>query len=194
MHPKLDNYQLSWLELIEKTRQNSGKENLLKAVGKFSEHITIYDLTAGLGRDTVILARHGFKVRAFEKNPVLFALLQKAHQELLASKYQEIAKKITLINQDSLEFLAKHQPGETEIFYIDAMFPERKKSALVKKDMQFLQQLVGDNDNAAELLQAAQPFGKTILKRPKTAPPLSSPHHIVKGSKIIFYIYSKSPY
>ena len=33
---------------------------------------------------------------------------------------------------------------QAEVIYLDPMFPERKKSALVKKDMQLLKLLLGD--------------------------------------------------
>ena len=75
-----------------------------------------------------------------------------------------------------------------QVVYLDPMFPHRRKKALVKKEMQLLQQLLGEDLDSADLLSAALDTARerVVVKRPRTALPLvgrkpdttmQSPHH-----------------
>ena len=44
--------------------------------GAARRRLVVWDLTAGLGRDAVVLARAGFRVRMHEREPALGALLE----------------------------------------------------------------------------------------------------------------------
>ena len=54
------------------------------------------------------------------------------------------------------------------------MYPHRNKSALVKKEMRALREIVGNNEDASQLLHVALSCAKrrVTVKRPRTAPPL----------------------
>jgi 16S rRNA (guanine1516-N2)-methyltransferase len=51
------------------------------------------------------------------------------------------------------------------------MFPERKKSAQVKKEMQIFHDIVGDDEDAATLLEQARSIARkrVVVKRPRLA-------------------------
>ncbi|MBR3482544.1 MAG: class I SAM-dependent methyltransferase, partial [Neisseriaceae bacterium] len=56
-----------------------------------------------------------------------------------------------------------------DVSYLDPMFPERHKTALVKKEMRFFQAAVGCDDDSADLLNKARtmPVKRIVVKRPK---------------------------
>jgi 16S rRNA (guanine1516-N2)-methyltransferase len=59
----------------------------------------------------------------------------------------------------------------TDVVYLDPMFPSRKKSALVNGPMQYLQQFLGEDQDAETLVQSALQSGakRVVVKRPVTA-------------------------
>ncbi|PIQ42970.1 MAG: hypothetical protein COV52_09325 [Gammaproteobacteria bacterium CG11_big_fil_rev_8_21_14_0_20_46_22] len=157
----------------KRLRETGQKSPLFKAIGN-DKHISVLDMTAGLGRDTFLLAHRGHRVTAVEQSAELFALLSDALKRAEA-RYPETLSRITLLHGDSLG-LIQTLPAH-DIVYCDPMFPERKKSALVKKDMQIMQQLLGHGDNAEALLAAALSHAqkRTVLKRPKLSDILGKP-------------------
>jgi 16S rRNA (guanine1516-N2)-methyltransferase len=62
-----------------------------------------------------------------------------------------------------------------EVIYLDPMYPESGKSALVKKETQLLRLLAGPDGDSNELLPAALACGRqrVVVKRPIAAPPLT---------------------
>jgi len=173
--------------------KNLNSENLIKALGKIDLNTKIYDLTAGLGRDALIMALKGYRVVMIEKHPVLYVLLKNAHQNLL-SDYPDIYSRIEVVNADSACFIQDIKMEDNPIFYLDPMFPKRAKSAKVKKEMQVLQNICDLSDNAEDLLKLAVSKGKTVLKRPKLAGELSGLkyHHVISGTKISFFVFERS--
>jgi 16S rRNA (guanine1516-N2)-methyltransferase len=61
------------------------------------------------------------------------------------------------------------------VIYLDPMFPPRQKSALVKKEMRVLHDLVGADTDAEQLFDAARATSirRIVVKRPRIAPALS---------------------
>jgi 16S rRNA (guanine1516-N2)-methyltransferase len=166
-------------KMLYRSRQASiKKEMLARALGKKpKDHPYIVDATAGLGRDSFILASLGFNVTMLERSPILFALLEDAlqracHDNLTA----ESAARLNLIQADAKDWLTQLPAGKRpDIVYLDPMFPEREKSASVKKEMVILQQLLGNEADAAELLTIALSCSnqRVVVKRPRLAPALS---------------------
>ena len=136
---------------------------------------TLIDATAGLGEDSILLAAAGFSVKMYEQNPTIAALLQDALERAAdVPELSEIAARMELINADSIIALRslKEPP---DVVYLDPMFPVRKKSALIKKKFQLLQQLEMPCANEEELLGAAiaaHPH-KIVIKRPVKGPYLA---------------------
>lgn len=170
-------------------RQRGGKEYLPKAFKQLSApHIA--DATAGLGRDAWLLAYRGFHLDVYERNPYLAFLLEQAIKQAQKSpELCSVAQRLTLYAQDFSTCTQQYHA-----VYLDPMFPERKKNAKVKKEMQILQQLHQHTDpKEAELLACAQTHAlqRVVVKRPKGAPHLanSAPHHALVAPNTRYDIY-----
>lgn len=170
---------------------------IAKAIGikKYGLPLSVIDATAGLGQDAFVLASLGCKVIMIERSPQVAELLTDAL--LRGSQTEEIKNIINnmqLITGNSVEILNNLPASEyPDIVYLDPMFPERTKSALVKKDIRALKDLVGEDLDADLLLTAALRVAKrrVVVKRPKIAPYLQglSPKasHVGKANRFDIY-------
>lgn len=156
------------------------KQPLARAVGlKGHAPPRVVDCTAGLGRDAFVLATLGCDVTLVERSPVLAALLYDAlERAAINSETAAITAAMSLIHQDAIDYL--HQLGDEsrpDTVYMDPMYPHRIKSALVRKEMRVARDLVGDDDDAPQLLDQARQVAlkRVVVKRPSTAPALSGP-------------------
>ncbi|MBF0264684.1 MAG: class I SAM-dependent methyltransferase [Gammaproteobacteria bacterium] len=184
-----------------------GKNQLIaRAMGinkGFSPHI--YDATAGLARDAFVLAGLGCKITMIERTNILAGLLQDALQKALTvPEVKTICANMDLIHADSIEYFThfiKNNSNQKipDIIYLDPMYPDKKGSALVKKEMQFLQQTVGKDHDASNLLEASINLAKyrVVVKRPKSSDYLG---HIKpqlqlleKKQRLDIYIIQKLP-
>ncbi|MBQ1783280.1 MAG: class I SAM-dependent methyltransferase [Gammaproteobacteria bacterium] len=158
-------------------RLHGGSEAIVRAVGlKPSQPLSVIDATAGLGRDAFILAAHGARVTLVERHPALAALLADALQRALMDEATTaIASRMQLHYGAALATLTGWLGEPPAVVYLDPMFPHRRKSALVKQEMQWLQQLVGADDDADALLLPARQLAcqRVVVKRPEQAPPLA---------------------
>jgi len=187
------------IEMNRRRKQASLKrEALARALGlKGQSSAKIVDATAGLGRDSFILACLGFEVILLERSPIVFALLKDGLNR--ASQNEQLAPIIArmhLIQTDALSWLKTTQP---DLVYLDPMFPEKRKSALVKKNMQFFQEIIGNDVDAETLLQTALTCAnnRVVVKRPRLAAPLAGqePAFCLEGSSSRFdvYLISRTP-
>ena len=149
------------------------------------------DATAGLGEDSFILAAAGYRVLMYEYNPTIAVLLKDAVERALKeSGIAEIAERMEVIQGDSLEGLRKIKEAgeEVDIVLLDPMFPERQKSALVKKKFQLLQQLELPCHDEKSLLDGAMSVSprRILIKRPLKGPYLAGvkPDYSLKGKAI----------
>lgn len=129
---------------------------------------TAFDATAGLGEDALLLAAAGFTVTLCERDATIAALLRDAMERGASdATVADALTRMTFIEGDSLEELAKLTVAP-DVVYLDPMFPERTKSAAVKKKFQVLQQLEAPCDQQEELLRAALAVHprKVVIKRP----------------------------
>lgn len=171
------------------------KQLLAKAVGlKVNFKPTVLDATAGLGSDGFILAQLGCAVTLLERSPVIFALLHDGlYRALNHPKHSLLSIKLIQIN--SLIYLKKVRASKEapEIIYLDPMYPHSAKSALAKKEMRFIRQLVGDDTDATNLLALALVCAKqrVVVKRPRLAPYLAGlkPHHSIFGKQHRLDVY-----
>lgn len=184
-------------------KYGGGKSQLIaKAIGiKPKIFPSVLDLTAGLGKDAFVLASLGCRVTLVERNALVFKALEEGLQR--ASDYartedpelQQILARMVLVNSDSLSYLQQNQTVEEQVIYLDPMFPERKKSAAVKKDMVMLQEIVGADDDSEQLFQQALQADvcRIVVKRPKLAPPLghTKPPLVFQGQSSRFDVYPK---
>lgn len=162
-------------------RRHRGSEPLLRAVGlKGDQRLRIVDATAGLGRDAFMLACQGCRVQLLERSPVIAALVQDGLDR--AARDPELGiwinERLQLSVADSRTWLSACPAAERpDVVYLDPMYPHRSKTALVKKDMRLLRELVGDDDDAPALLAAALACARSrvVVKRPVSAAPLAGP-------------------
>lgn len=171
--------------------QQAGLRNELiaRAIGcKPTEQPTIIDATAGLGRDSFILASLGFNVTLLERSPVLHALLEDA---LRRSSHEPFSQRMQLLLTDAITWLPAAPP--VDVIYLDPMFPSRQKSASVKKDMLLLQALLGKDEDATQLFEIALHRAKkrVVVKRPKLADNIADrePNYTLSGKSSRFDIY-----
>lgn len=172
------------------------KELLARALGmKPKDQPRIIDATAGLGRDSFILAKLGFTVTLLEKSPVIFALLRDALTRAAAdADMTEVTARMHLIHADAENWFAEIKADQRpDIIYLDPMFPAREKSASVKKEMVILQNLLHGEPDSNNLLASAMACSKkrVVVKRPRLAPALSTfaPSYTLTGKNSRFDIY-----
>ena len=185
-------------ELRHRRLYGGGKNQMiLKATGLNKHKPSIMDLTAGLGRDSYVLATAGARVTMFERQPIVAALLADGLRRLRSAGDEQelaIAQRLSLHQGDSLDCLATLAEQEApDVIYLDPMFPERGKTAKVKKAMAFFHHLVGSDDDAAALLPLALETARyrVVVKRPRHAPPLADkePGLCFEGKSTRFDVY-----
>ncbi len=173
-------------------------QSIAKAIGLKSgvQAPQVLDATAGLARDAYVLASLSCRITMLEQSPVIAELVKDAIERALSQPdFQKIfTQGFTLINDDAVHYMqqldSKNYP---DVVYLDPMFPARKKSAQVKKDMQILQKLVAHHDNNAALLAAALQCARkrVVVKRPKGAPSLNDhqPSMTIESKKMRYDVY-----
>ena len=185
-------------ELRHRRLYGGGKNQMiLKATGLNKHKPSIMDLTAGLGRDSFVLATAGAQVTMLERQPIVAALLADGLRRLRSAGDDAelvIAQRLLLQQGDSLNCAAAlAAQAAPDVIYLDPMFPERSKSAKVKKSMAFFHHLVGSDDDAAALLPLALETAgyRVVVKRPRHAPPLADikPGLCFEGKSTRFDVY-----
>lgn len=170
-------------------KQPIGTELLARAIRlKGIPHNTIWDLTAGFGYDGVRMASMGHHVTLVERHPTLFEMIKDALQQLP----QLIVDNLQLIHADAFDWCpTQHQ--KPHVIALDPMFPERKKSAAVGNEAQWLQALAGTDDNSVALLTLALKHAshRVVLKRPCRAPIVPHKQHVgsITGKQCRYDLY-----
>ena len=132
--------------ILQKRRDDGKKQGLIRAC-KPAKGIRILDATAGWGRDAALLASFGAEVLMLERQPMMAALLADGLNRLSSGS----SLKLSLVHADTKQYLQTlPELDYPDVIYIDPMHPERQKSALVKKDMQVLQHLIGADGDVLE--------------------------------------------
>ena len=176
---------------IKRLKQsNLQKEMLIHAVkikGE-KENLTALDATAGLGEDSILLAAYGYNVELYEKNPIISELLKDAMERAeKISELKDIIGRMKVHNEDSIIAMQnlKYKP---DIILLDPMFPERTKSALIKKKFQILHKIENPCSDENEMLSSAIKANpkKLVIKRPLKGEYLAGvkPDYSLKGSSI----------
>lgn len=174
--------------------QNLKTELIARAVQvKSVPQLKIIDATAGFGQDAFILASLGHQLQLIERCPIIATLLQDGINRL---KVVEPQLNLTLSEYNALDYLQTlSADAYPDVIYLDPMFPERTKSALVKKEMRLLHQLIGQDSDAPALLTLARTIAryKVVVKRPRLAPYLGEqqPSYSLSGKVGRFDVYSK---
>jgi len=176
-------------------RSGEGRgQALAKAAGlKNGKTPRIVDATAGLGRDSFLLASLGSEVTLIERSPEMHAMLSDAIARAKAEGgvYEEIVSRMTLLHGDSRELIPTLSP---EVVLIDPMHPPRGNTALVKKEMRILRELVGSDPDQTELMKVALAHAtkRVVLKWPLRAEPMPGirkPSHQLLGKSTRYDVF-----
>lgn len=180
-----------------------GKGQMIaKAVGiKNKIRPVILDATAGLGKDSFVLATLGCHIQLIERSPLIHALLADGIKRAATEpELQPIIQRMLLLNcNDSIEWMQQQALLNNfwQVVYLDPMFPERTKSSLVKKEMQIFKLLLNNDLDSDSLLEAAFKIAshRIVVKRPRKAPFLAamkpSLQFIGKSSRYDVYSFKK---
>lgn len=163
------------------------KDPLARALGLHKKpDLNILDMTAGLGKDALWMAHCGAKVTLIERHRALAYLLEQAVICAAQSRMQ--------VHCCSAQDYLKKSLMNFDVAYYDPMFEPRKKSALVKKDMQIMQALHGEEKPDPALITLALEYAKkVVVKRAKAdAPLLPNPHHAITTTVTRFDVYAKN--
>lgn len=174
-----------------------GKGQPLAKAVTIQDRPRILDATAGVGGDAFVFASLECEVILVERSPIVAALLadalERAQQPDVPADIRQIAERMSLVNADAADYLYT-EPPNVDVIYLDPMYPEKKKTAAAKKDMQALQALVGPDMDSDALLAAALRTAKkrVVVKRPKGAPILNGPkpNATVQSPNTRYDIYS----
>ena len=182
-------------------------QHLAKAVGiDQGKGLKVVDATAGLAGDSFVLASLGAQVQMLERSPVLALMIEDALAAAKKSgaedfRLQEIIERMSIVQVDAVDWLARQAGESCDVVFLDPMFPERKKKAAVKKEMQVLQHLLAREEKSeterleeeAELLEISlsKAIHRVVVKRPRHAPSLTgkSPGYCLEGKSTRFDIY-----
>jgi 16S rRNA (guanine1516-N2)-methyltransferase len=180
-----------------------GKGQMIaKAVGiKAGVYPNVLDATAGLGKDSFVLATLGSAVTMIERSPIVHSLLKDGLQRAYSFAQQEdpelfsVLQRMQLAEQDSHDYLQSLTPEQfPDVIYLDPMFPERHKTADVKKEMAAFHSLVGKDEDADALLPLALAHVnyRVVVKRPRKAPLLNNqvPSYQLEGKSSRYDIYT----
>ncbi|MEZ5757138.1 MAG: class I SAM-dependent methyltransferase [Emcibacteraceae bacterium] len=179
-------------------KYGGGRQQALpKAIGFKSGHIpSVVDATAGLGRDAFLLASLGAQVTLIERNDHIHSLLQEGLKRAKNEneQYAEIIGRMTLLHGDAKDLLPTLNP---EVILIDPMHPPRQKSALVKKEMRLIRNIVGTDPDARELLEIALACARSrvVLKWPMRAESLDGirkPSHQIVGKSTRYDVFIRT--
>ena len=135
-------------------------------------------------RDELLLAAAGFTVDLYEQDCVIAALLKDALDR--AADDPALAAAVSRMRlhagEDSIaglrhtaELIGQGELTAPDVVYLDPMFPERTKSAAVKKKFQLLHHLeqpCADEETLVEAALAVHPR-KVVIKRPVKGPLLA---------------------
>ena len=149
-------------------------QDLAKAMGlRGGKTPMIVDATAGLGRDSFLLASLGAQVILIERSEKMHALLVEGmnRAENEGGEFREIIGRMSLMKGDAKDLIPELSG---EAILIDPMHPPRQKSALVKRELRQVREIVGTDDDAADLVRIALAHAqnRVVLKWPAKADPI----------------------
>jgi 16S rRNA (guanine1516-N2)-methyltransferase len=168
---------------------------LAQALGRKTR--TVVDATTGWGQDALHIFRMGYELTCLERSPVMAELLADGFRRLAELDWMQRLALLPppLIRGDAIAILA-NLDSRPDCVYLDPMFPpKRKKSALAKKSMVVLRDLLGDDQDKEQLFEAAfTAAGKrVVVKSPEYAEPLGGkPNESFQGKLLRYDVYLKN--
>jgi 16S rRNA (guanine1516-N2)-methyltransferase len=197
-------YYVDFLSVSWRSRFQKGlpKNHIFRrALGVNSEPLKVVDATAGFGQDALMILSMGFEVTAVERSKEVMSVLEdgieRARREDVGMK--KAFEKLKIVQADTRDYLAGLKAEEKpDVVYLDPMFDKPKKKAKSPKEMQLLQELLGQPpapEEEMQLFDAAFKAAKkrVVVKRPIKARALKpSPAHSYKGQSVRYDVYVKT--
>lgn len=181
---------------LDKRIKMLDKELLIHAIkikkteGKISH---VLDLTAGLAKDSLLIAKYGYTVTMVEQNPLLATIIYYAIQN------SYLPSNTSIIFMNSIHYINQlTKDKHPEIVYLDPMF-KQNKSAKAKKEMQLIQ-LITDNEknnrNDTLLFKVAYKIAtnKVVVKRDNKQAPIvqkPAPSYNKCGKTVRYDVYTR---
>lgn len=188
--------------LWRRQKRAMARSPLAKAAAIKKHHPrVIWDLTCGIGYDSLWFLCWGQKVIAFERHPAMVALVQAnlAAPDLNPWPWEALGGSFSLYEGDFQKKVQTEAESlallpHPDVLYLDPMFGDEgnKRRSLPQKNLQLLPQLVGLDEDAPQLLAVALAWakehqvGRVILKRPIRAPLLLNPDWQIKAQQVRF--------
>ncbi len=169
-------------------RAKDGKKSLLaRALGFKGGEYTVLDMTAGLGRDLATCALIGMQVVAFERQPLMFALLHDAWMYCDPRLQQRI----------QLHFGSAAAADWTAVDAVlyDPMYPaeNKRKGAAPALELQRMRSLVGTDADVESCFAALRklPPRRLAIKRPPRGAhvELGTPDVDIQGGRVHWAVY-----
>ena len=138
----------------------------------------------------------GYELLCIERSPVMAELLLDGFNRLALQEWMQKLnlQSPQLINANAIEYL-EQLPAQPDCIYLDPMFPpKRKKSALAKKSMVILRDLLGDDQDKEALFDVALKVAgkRVVVKSPDYAEPLGGkPNESYQGKLLRYDVYFK---
>jgi len=167
---------------------------LAKAMGlRAGKTPMIIDATAGLGRDSFLLASLGAQVTMIERSERIHSLLVQGMDRAAneGGEFAEIISRMSLLKGDAKDLLPELSG---EAILIDPMHPPRKNSALVKRELRQVREIVGTDDDAVDLVRVALKYARNrvVLKWPSKADPIKGIQvrsHQIRGKTTSYDVF-----
>jgi 16S rRNA (guanine1516-N2)-methyltransferase len=179
-------------------RSGEGRGQALAKAAGLASGITpdIVDATAGLGRDAFLLAALGAKVTLIERSEKMHRLLAEGLARAAAEggQYAETVARMTLLHGDSCLLIPELKPM---VVLVDPMHPPRGNTALVKKEMRQIREIVGTDADSEKLMLVAleHAVNRVVLKWPLRAEPMAGlrkPSHQILGKSTRYDVFVKA--
>ena len=148
---------------------------------------SVFDATAGLGRDAFLLAKLGCHVTACERIAPLALLLEEAAERA------PFADRIATVHDDAERALDALGVDAFDVVLLDPMFPTQGR-AQVKKEMQVCRLLAGMPGSLDVLVHRAFAAARerVVVKRhPHEQPLRQNPSFSIDGERVRFDVYLK---
>ena len=160
------------------------RQPLVKALGFKGKSLTVWDVTAGWGKDAYLLACLGCQVRAIEKEELVFFLLTEGLRHSLPLKKGSLQ----FIHENSINYL-NNASEKPDIIYMDPLFGKEKKS-LSTKPLRILQALIREEKNETETLfrkSLKTADKRVIVKRHRLQPSFEGPLRCSFAGRTVCY-------
>ncbi len=146
------------------------KEPLAKALGLRGDRLfNVWDFTCGTGKDSLLILSFGAKISAFERNSAISLLIRDALRVAKSDSALDavLESRFDFYSADVIDKQTVLPEKLPSVIYIDPMYPEKKKSAKSRKEMEFFKEIIGfDNDEKDLFKRASELVKRVVVKRP----------------------------